>query len=84
MRQALTAAFALAAALAALIDGAFAFDDAKYPDLRGQWKRAVWEMPRFNQAQPVSAAEGAPLNRHYRHDKLGVALPPLERTQHGS
>ena len=30
----------LAAALMMTIGGAAAFDDAKYPDLKGQWRRA--------------------------------------------
>ena len=40
MLRSLIGATALAAALMIIAGGAQAFDDAKYPDLKGQWRRA--------------------------------------------
>jgi len=65
MWRALIGLFALAAALAVFTEGAWCFDDAMYPDLRGQWNRAPGE-PRFEQSKPVALAEGAPLTAEYR------------------
>ena len=65
-QQSSTVLFALLAAISAFATGAQAFDDAKYPDLRGQWKRAIGDMPRFDQSKPVALAEGAPLTPEYQ------------------
>ena len=52
----LITAVALAAMLCTAGSTAQAFDDAKYPDLRGQWDRAVApgasDEPRFDPAKP--------------------------------
>ncbi len=57
-----------AAALAALlmtVSGAAAFEDAKYPDWKGQWVRPGGQ-PRFDPAQPRGPAQNPPLNAEYR------------------
>jgi len=49
---------ALAAALCMIIGGARAFDESKYPDLKGQWQRTA--APRW------ASAREAPLTEEYR------------------
>jgi hypothetical protein len=56
------------AALAALVmttTGAAAFEDAKYPDLKGQWYRPGGA-PRFDPEQPRGPKQNPPLNAEYR------------------
>jgi hypothetical protein len=62
----LTRAAALVATLLATCDIAAAFDDAKYPDLKGQWNRAVGGQPRFDPSQPRGPAQNPPLTPEYR------------------
>ncbi len=57
-------AIALLAALCATIAGAQAFDDTKYPDLKGQWDRSG--PPRFDPARPDGLGQGAPLTPEYQ------------------
>jgi hypothetical protein len=59
MRRSTTGAFVLAAATFASIGGAAAWDDAKYPDLKGQWVRSG--IPRW-----VQAGQKAPLTPEYQ------------------
>ncbi len=59
------AATALAAALWATIAGAQAFDDAKYPDLKGQW-RVVGGPMRFDTSKPWGSGQQAPLTAEYQ------------------
>ena len=58
-----------AAAIAALmttIDGARAFDDARYPDFKGQWIRTAGGEPvRFDGGKPARKQE-APLTAEYQ------------------
>jgi len=56
----------LTVALAMPIAGAQAFDDATYPDLKGQWHRAVVPAPRFDQSKPPGRGQGAPLTAEYQ------------------
>jgi hypothetical protein len=53
------------AALAIPINGARAFDDAKYPDLKGQWNRVVFPgvrgQPSFDQTKSWGYGQEAPL-----------------------
>jgi hypothetical protein len=59
---------ALAVALAAT--GARAFDDAQYPDLRGQWTRAIVPgatgQPAFDPSKPPGRGQQAPLTAEYQ------------------
>jgi hypothetical protein len=57
-KRSLISAVALAAALGMTIGGADAFDESKYPDLKGQWQRT--EAPRWGKASE------APLTPEYR------------------
>jgi hypothetical protein len=52
-------------ALALPLAGARAFDDAMYPDLHGQWKRAIANGPRFDQSKPPGRGQGAPVTPEY-------------------
>jgi hypothetical protein len=58
------------AALAIPIDTAGAFDDAKYPNLKGQWNRVVVPglggQPSFDQTKPWGFGQGAPLTAEAR------------------
>jgi hypothetical protein len=60
----------LLAALAMTISGAHAFDDAKYPDLKGQWTRApvpgAAGQPSYDPSKPVGRGEQAPLTPEYQ------------------
>jgi hypothetical protein len=57
-------AVALAALLMTVV-GAAAFEDAKYPDLKGQWSRPGGQ-PRFDPHQPRGPAQNPPLTAEYR------------------
>ena len=58
------------AALAMPIDTAGAFDDSKYPNLKGQWNRVVVPglggQPSFDQTKPWGFGQGAPLTAEAR------------------
>jgi hypothetical protein len=58
-------ALALSAALAASMVGARAWDDAKYPDLKGQW-RVVGGPMRFDTSKPWGPGQQAPLTPEYQ------------------
>ena len=62
-------AMAVAAALCASIAQAVAFDDAKYPDWKGQWSRApvpgVSGNPSYDPSKPRGRGEQAPLTAEY-------------------
>jgi hypothetical protein len=63
-------ALALMAALSATFAGALAFDEAKYPDLKGQWSRVrfpgVSGQPSFDQTKSAGAGQQAPLTAEYQ------------------
>jgi hypothetical protein len=63
-------AIALAAALLATTGGARAFDEAKYPDLKGQWNRlevpGVAGQPSFDQTKGWGKQQQAPLTAEYQ------------------
>src|SRR5262249_17521355 len=65
----LIAAIALAA-LAMPIDGASAFDEAKYPNLKGQWNRFIVRglpgQPSFDQTKGWGFLQEAPLTPEYK------------------
>ena len=58
-------ALALAAALMMTVAGARAFDDAKYPDFNGQWKRPPGVSNQYDISKPRTAEE-APLTPEYQ------------------
>jgi hypothetical protein len=63
-------AVALVAALTANTSGAFAADDAKYPDWSGQWERFVVRgipgQPSFDQTKPWGPGQQAPLKPEFQ------------------
>jgi hypothetical protein len=66
-RRSLAAAAALAGALLAMTVGAEAFDDAKYPNLKGQWRRTEPGDPtRFDPSKPAGLGQEAPLTPEYQ------------------
>jgi len=66
----LIGAIALVSALNAAGSGAQAFDDTRYPDLKGQWNRyvvpGVVGQPSFDQTKPWGKGQQAPLTTEYR------------------
>ena len=66
IRQGLIGAIAFAALLAAATGpGALAFDEAKYPDWKGQWRRAEGGPPRYDPSRPLTDQQ-APLTEEYK------------------
>jgi hypothetical protein len=59
-------AVALAAALGVTIGGARAFDETKYPDLKGQWLRTDTGTPRYDPSKPAGRGQQAPLIPEYQ------------------
>ena len=55
-----------AAVLCGSIPGASAFDDSKYPDLSGQWRRAATGPARYDPSKPKGRGQQAPLTEEYR------------------
>jgi hypothetical protein len=55
----------LAVALLATMGTALAFDDSKYPDWKGQWRRADPGPPRYDPSKPLNAQQ-APLTDEYK------------------
>lgn len=60
------AAMALAAALGATIASAQAWDDARYPDLKGEWVRGYPGLARFDPAKGLGPRQEAPLTAEYQ------------------
>jgi hypothetical protein len=66
-----TGAFALAAALMVTVGGAQAFDDAKYPDLKGEWRRISVDggpgrVIVYDPTKPPGLGQEAPLTPEYQ------------------
>jgi hypothetical protein len=59
-------AAALVAALMAAICGAAAFDETKYPDWSGQWKRPRGLATQWDQGKPAGLEQRAPLTPEYQ------------------
>jgi hypothetical protein len=59
-------AVALVAALMAAICGAAAFDETKYPDWSGQWKRPRGLATQWDQGKPAGLEQRAPLTPEYQ------------------
>jgi len=67
MRRAITiAVLAFVASLAAGLGPAAAFDDARYPDLKGQWVRGYPGLARFDPAKGLGVLQEAPLTPEYQ------------------
>src|SRR5882724_2107877 len=60
------AAVALAATLRATVTDARAWDDARYPDLKGQWVRGYPGGARFDPAKGLGPRQEAPLTPEYQ------------------
>jgi hypothetical protein len=63
--RALVAAVALSAALVMTTAGAHAFDETKYPDWSGQWRRPAGVGNQWDTSKPISQQE-APLTPEYQ------------------
>jgi hypothetical protein len=63
--RSLLGAIALATALCATTAPTWAWDDAKYPDLKGQW-RAIGGPGRFDISKPAGRGQQAPLTAEYQ------------------
>jgi hypothetical protein len=59
-------AIALVAMLCLTATSAPAFDETKYPDLKGQWRRAEPGPPRFDPSKPPGLGQQAPLTAKYQ------------------
>jgi hypothetical protein len=60
-------AIVLVAALSTTVVGARAFDETRYPDLKGQWRRAETGTTfRFDQSKPWGPGQEAPLTPEYQ------------------
>ena len=59
-------ALAVAAMLLATTGIALAFDDAKYPDLKGAWNRTGGAAPRFDTSKPRGLTQQPPLTPEYQ------------------
>ena len=65
-RPALIGAFLLSGSLLFSQSPAWAFDDASYPDLSGQWLRTDTGTPRYDPSKPAGRGQQAPLTAEYR------------------
>src|SRR5712671_4829158 len=60
------AALTLAVVLGATIGNARAFDEAKYPDWKGQWVRTDSGTPRYDPSKPSGRGQQAPLKPEFQ------------------
>ena len=76
---------ACAAALGATMSGAWAFDESKYPDLSGQWRRIATGAARYDPAKPPGRGQEAPLKAEYKvlHE-ASIACPAPFRSNSSS
>jgi hypothetical protein len=59
-------AIALALVLGAGASAAYAFDQDKYPDWKGQWRRSDTGIPRYDPSKPAGKGQEAPLTAEYQ------------------
>ncbi len=59
-------AIALTAALCVTVAGAQAFDEAKYPDFAGQWRKPNGVTVQWDQTKPLGLAQQAPLKPEFQ------------------
>src|SRR5947208_15719755 len=64
--RSLIAAIALVVALCATTAEIRAWDDSKYPDLKGQWVRAPGGGARYDWSKPAGRGQEAPLTPEYQ------------------
>ena len=57
---------AVALTLTAMIADAQAWDETRYPDLKGQWVRGYPGLSRFDPAKPIGPRQEAPLTPEYQ------------------
>ena len=62
----MTGAVAFATAVLVTLSGAAAFDEAKYPDWSGQWKRPQGVGTQWDQTKPGGLGQKAPLTPEYQ------------------
>ena len=60
------AAFTVVAAMSLPIAGAWAFDESKYPDFSGQWRRPPGVGIQWDQTKPLGRGQQAPLTLEYQ------------------
>jgi len=60
------AALAVMAELVLMFGSAAAFDDSKYPDWSGQWRRPSGVATQWDQTKPSGLAQRAPLTAEYQ------------------
>src|SRR2546430_16811725 len=60
-------------------NGAGAFDESKYPDWKGQWRRAEPGPPRYDPSKPVGLRQQAPLNEEYKAVHAASIADPATR-----
>src|SRR5262249_20118708 len=49
-----------------MLSTAQAFDETKYPDLSGQWRRTATGQPRYDPSKPPGLGQQAPLKEEYK------------------
>ena len=59
-------AVTLAAVLGVTMGNARAFDESRYPNLKGQWVRTDTGIPRYDPSKPAGRGQEAPLTPEYR------------------
>ena len=64
--RSLIAAIAIVVALCATTAEIRAWDDSKYPDLKGQWVRAPGGGARYDWSKPAGRGQEAPLTPEYQ------------------
>jgi hypothetical protein len=58
--------FAALAAALVTVTGAYAFDDSKYPDFAGQWRKPSNAGVQWDQTKPIGLAQQAPLKAEFQ------------------
>jgi len=65
-KRTLAGVIAVAATVVIASESAWAFDDAKYPDLSGAWERTGGAAPRFDTSKPRGLPQQAPLTPEFQ------------------
>jgi hypothetical protein len=66
LHRVFTGALVLAAALSLALTSASAFDESKYPDFQGQWKRKLGTVNSWDETKRPGLAQDPPLTPEYR------------------
>jgi hypothetical protein len=66
LHRVFTGALVLAAALSITLTSASAFDESKYPDFQGQWKRKLGTVNSWDETKRPGLAQDPPLTPEYR------------------